>query len=81
MRFGSSAVAGPSGLDLGPQTLTYTVTEGGSPVENALVCLAKEGESHAYGLTNDLGEVVLDFLPVSAGNATLTVTGIAVGKI
>ena len=68
-------LAGPSGFDLGPQTLTYTVTEGGSPVENALVCLAKEGESYVYGLTDDFGEVVLDFLPLSEGNATLTVTG------
>jgi len=69
------SLSGPSGLGLGPQNLTYTVTEGGSPVGNALVCLAKEGESHVYGLTNGSGEVTLDFLPKSTGNATLTVTG------
>ncbi len=75
---GSPAVAGltgPSGFDLGPQTLSYTVTEGGSPVEDALVCIAKEGESHVYGMTDALGKVDLDFLPISPGTATLTVTG------
>ncbi|MCK9996953.1 MAG: T9SS type A sorting domain-containing protein [Candidatus Krumholzibacteria bacterium] len=75
---GSPAVAGltgPSAFDLGPQTLSYTVTEGGSPVEDALVCIAKEGESHIYGMTDALGKVDLDFLPISPGTATLTVTG------
>ncbi|RKX28051.1 MAG: hypothetical protein DRP71_17755, partial [Verrucomicrobia bacterium] len=70
-----TALAGPSGLDLGPQILSYTVTEGGSPVENALVCLAKDDESHAYGFTDALGMVELDFLPTSTGDATLTVSG------
>ncbi len=68
-------LAGPSVLDLGPQTLTYTVTEGGSPVTDALVCLAKDDESHVYGLTDASGEVELEFLPSSQGNATMTVTG------
>jgi hypothetical protein len=71
----AAAVAGPSALDLGPQTWGFTVTSEGSPVENALVCLAKGAESHAYGFTDALGMVQLDFLPGSTGNATLTVTG------
>ena len=58
---GVTALAGPSGLGLGPQTLSYTVTEGGSPVENALVCLAKDDESHAFGFTDALGEVASGF--------------------
>ena len=69
------AVAGISGLDLGPQSLNLTISEGGNPVENALVCLAKGTESHVYGLTDAAGQVALDFLPVTTGNATLTVTG------
>jgi len=69
------AVAGPTGLGLGPQMLNFTVTESGSPVEGALVCLAKAGESYVYGLTDALGMVELDFLPISTGEATLTVTG------
>ncbi|MEN8007997.1 MAG: C25 family cysteine peptidase [Candidatus Krumholzibacteriota bacterium] len=68
-------VAGPTGMGLGPQTLGFTVTEGGNPVENALVCLAKDGESHAYGLTDVAGVVNLDFLPTSTGDATLTISG------
>jgi hypothetical protein len=70
-----TALAGPSGLGLGPQTLNFTVTEGGSPVQNALVCLAKDDESHAFGFTDALGEVALDFLPISTGDASLTITG------
>ena len=68
-------VAGPSGLGLGPQMLSFAVTEGGNPVENALVCIAKDGESHVFGSTDDLGMVDLEFLPSTTGNATLTVTG------
>ena len=39
------------------------------------VCLAKADESHVNGLTDALGMVELDFLPLSTGEATLTVTG------
>jgi len=69
------SVAGASALDLGPANLTYTITESGVPVEDALVCLAKDGESHVYGQTDALGEVNFDFLPTTEGNAVLTVTG------
>jgi hypothetical protein len=68
-------VAGPTGLGLGPQLLSFTVTEGGVPVEDALVCLGKDGESHVYGQTDALGQIDLNFLPTTTGSATLTVTG------
>ncbi len=68
-------LAGPTGLELGPQTLDFTVTVGGSPVDEALVCLAKDGESHVFGQTDALGKVSLDFLPTTTGDATLIVTG------
>ena len=69
------AVAGPAGMGLGPQALSFTITESGIPVENALVCLAKDGESHVFGLTDASGVVGLDFLPSTTGNATWTVSG------
>ncbi len=69
------AVGGPVALNPGPQTLVYTITAGGSPVAGARVCLAKDGEDYAYGLTDALGQVSLDFLPASTGTATLTVSG------
>ncbi len=68
-------LSGPSGLDLGPQTISFTITDDGSPVEDALVCIAKDTESHVYGLTDATGKVDLDFLPSSMGNATVSVTG------
>ena len=70
-----TALSGPSGMGLGPQSLNFTVTEGGSPVENALVCIAKDDESHAFGFTDAIGRVNLDFLPTTTGQSTVTVTG------
>ncbi len=69
------AVAGAGGLNPGPQTLNYTVTDAGAPVEGALVCVSKTGEDHVYATTDALGQVSLDFLPVSTGTAVMTVTG------
>ena len=77
----ATALAGPTGLGLGPQTLSFTVTEGGSPVENALVCIAKDTESHVYGYTDAIGQIDLDFLPSSTGDATVVVTGKNLSKI
>ncbi|MEN8005618.1 MAG: C25 family cysteine peptidase, partial [Candidatus Krumholzibacteriota bacterium] len=71
----ATALGAPAGLGLGPQTVSFTVTEGGSPVEDALVCIAKDGESHVYGLTDATGQVDLDFLPTNTGDATVSVTG------
>lgn len=69
------AVSGAAGLNPGPQSLNYTVTVEGTPVAGALVCLSKDGEDHVYGTTDVLGQVTLDFLPVSPGTAVMTVTG------
>ena len=35
----------------------------------------KDGEDYVTGTTDVLGQVSLDFLPVSTGTAVLTVTG------
>ncbi len=69
------ALAGPVALNPGPQTLSYSVSAGGFPIEGALVCLSKAGEDYVFGTTDALGQINLDFLPVSPGTAVLTVTG------
>ncbi|MFT7699831.1 MAG: hypothetical protein ACI8S7_001664, partial [Candidatus Krumholzibacteriia bacterium] len=69
------AVAGVVSINPGAQSLVYVVTSGGLPVENAVVCLSKDGEDYVYGMTDTTGEVTVDFLPVSPGNAVMTITG------
>lgn len=51
-----------------------SVKDNGNPVENALVCAYQENGIYARGLTNDLGEVVLDVINPSDEKVTLTVT-------
>ena len=70
------AVGAPAGLGLGPQTVTVTAAAGGAPVAGARVCLGKAGEDWAVGFTDAGGQVDLEFLPVSAGDVTVTVTGL-----
>jgi hypothetical protein len=68
-------VTKPGSLTAGEQAVAVHVASGGQPVEGALVCLAKDGEDYVYDVTNASGDVSLPFIPVSAGNAVLTVTG------
>ncbi|MFO7610505.1 MAG: C25 family cysteine peptidase [Candidatus Krumholzibacteriia bacterium] len=70
------ALGTPASLPLGPQTVTVTVTSGGAPVAGARVCVAKDGEEWAVGLTDAGGQVDLDVAPVSTGQAVVTVTGL-----
>ncbi len=51
-----------------------SVEHEGRPVENALVCLLKPGESYSRGRTDPSGQVWLTATPVSDGEFTLTVT-------
>ena len=69
------SVAGPASLTTGPQTVVYTISAGGAPVDGALVCLNKAGEEYVFGTTNALGQVTLDVLPESPGSFVMTVTG------
>jgi len=68
-------VGAPSGLALGPQLVDITVEDDGAPVADAQVCLAMGDEAFTVGFTDGAGHVALDFLPVSTGQAVLTVTG------
>lgn len=70
-----ATVAAPSTLAAGAQVVTVTVTSGGQPVPGAVVCLSKPGDDYAWGETNELGVAQLAYTPVSAGTATLRVSG------
>jgi Peptidase family C25/FG-GAP-like repeat/FlgD Ig-like domain len=65
-----------SSLDLGPNQLSVGVNDdGGQPVANAMVCLSRDGDDFATGLTDGAGSVVLDYLASSPGAVDLRVTG------
>ncbi len=59
----------------GEQLIDVTVSVESTPVEGALVCLAKDGDDYVYGVTDVAGSVSLPFTPTQSGDATLTVTG------
>ncbi|MEO0156781.1 MAG: C25 family cysteine peptidase, partial [candidate division WOR-3 bacterium] len=64
----------PAVIQIGNQNVLVTVTGGGSPVNNALVCLQKGTETYAYGYTNSSGQVTLNVAPTSPGTMNITVT-------
>jgi hypothetical protein len=64
----------PAVIQIGNQNVTVTVMGGGSPVNNALVCLQKGTETYAYGYTNSSGQVVLNVAPTTPGTMNITVT-------
>lgn len=70
-------VSHPSSIG-GYAAVTVNVASGGSPVQNARVCLQKgdwqTGEVYEVGFTNASGNVTLYATPESTGNITVTVT-------
>jgi hypothetical protein len=65
-----------SSMSLGPNNVTVVVNGDGSPMENAQVCLSRDGEDLASGFTNVSGAVSLDYLANTAGDVNLRVTGV-----
>ncbi|MBU8871922.1 MAG: VCBS repeat-containing protein [Gemmatimonadales bacterium] len=65
----------PSGMGLGPETVAVTVSNSQGFVSGASVCLSKDGDDFAYGTTDALGQISLDFLATSQGPVELTVSG------
>jgi len=61
-------------VPLGETTLRVSVKAGTVPVEGARVCVHKEGEVYAVGLTAASGEIELPFWPESQGSFTVTAT-------
>lgn len=70
----SLEVFSPSALPNGEGRFFFKVSSSGRPIKNALVCLSKDDESYAYGLTNERGEIFLRASPQTPGNFSLTVT-------
>ncbi|MBN1825068.1 MAG: hypothetical protein JW958_02300, partial [Candidatus Eisenbacteria bacterium] len=68
------AVNHPGTLPTGASYYTVSVTMGGSPVEDALVCLMKGTEVYETGLTNSSGQVTLEPSPDTGGSVSVTVT-------
>jgi hypothetical protein len=63
-------VTAPENLYAGASSADFTVTMGGDPVWNALVCLRKEDADSVYavGWTDSSGTVTLSFDPISDNN-------------
>ena len=61
-------------LPTGSSAFTVTVTSGGSPVVDAVVCLWKDGEVHLADDTDGSGAVTLTPDPATAGTMYVTVT-------
>ncbi len=60
-------------LELGAGTYTVQVNGGGGPLEGAVVCLNKAGDSYATGVTDVNGEAVLSFSPDFPGKVSFGV--------
>ncbi len=67
----------PPVIPLGAYPLNVTVTAGGNPVKDALVCAAGKNDTTVLvaGYTDAAGEVTLDLLTVAPDSVYLTVTG------
>lgn len=69
------ALAMPASVTEGTNDITVTVTDNGSPVDSATVCLSKGEEDYQVGVTNGAGQCTLSFRAESAGNITVVATG------
>ncbi len=67
-------VTHPDAVVLGGAPFPVSVYLDGQPVEDALVCLIKEGEVYEVGRTDASGEVTLYPSPLSPGDVEITVT-------
>ncbi len=67
-------VTHPSTLPLGSSSFTVHVTNGGSPVNQAYVCLWKGTEVYLTGTTNTNGDVTFTPAPTTIGTMNVTVT-------
>ena len=73
-------VSHPVSILPGDGNVNITVTSGGSPVDEALVCITDDGAIHSAGYTNSSGEITLSYSGATAGE-TLWVTVTAYNKI
>jgi len=62
-------------VPLGAFDFTVNVSNGGSPIKDALVCAWKPGEFYVYGHTDASGTVVLQIENTTPGEFAVTATG------
>ena len=60
-------------IELGTATVNVTVTDPAA-VDSALVCIVKDGEVYASGLTNGAGQIGFQVTPATTGSMTITVS-------
>jgi hypothetical protein len=71
---GTLAAHYPDTIVVGESEFLVTVTDGGQPVEDALVCVLKGDEVYEVGSSGADGQVWLAISPASAGSLSVTVT-------
>ncbi len=70
-------VSYPASAVFGDNDITITVNSDGAPYDSAYVCLYKNGDDYAYGVTDPSGQIVFsDFLCRDDGQIEVAVTGI-----
>ncbi len=67
-------VAATPSVGLGESTVTATVTSGGSPVANAVVCFSKGNDDYELAVTDGAGMASVDFTAESAGTIKVVAT-------
>jgi hypothetical protein len=70
----SFSVSHPNQIPLTPSSFTVIVTSGGSPVNQAYVCVWKGSEVYQTGFTNSAGQKTFSISPNSQGEMYVTVT-------
>ncbi|MCX6671734.1 MAG: C25 family cysteine peptidase, partial [Euryarchaeota archaeon] len=70
----SMTVTHPTAAPVGASSFTVSVSSGGSPVNQALVCLWKGTDVYLTGTTNSAGQVTFSIAPSSPGTMYVTVT-------
>jgi hypothetical protein len=69
-----TTVTHPDQLPVGSSSFTVTVQAGGSPVNQASVCVWKGTDVYEIGTTNTAGQVTFILTPTTAGTMYVTVT-------
>jgi hypothetical protein len=73
-------VAHPGSAGLGPNSIPFTVTAGGSPVDSAVICLTKGDDDYETVITDGAGQATVHFTTESAGSISVVVTGLNLAR-
>jgi hypothetical protein len=73
-------VAHPGSAGLGTNSIPFTVTAGGSPVDSAVICLTKGDDDYETVITDGAGQATVDFTTESAGSIGVVVTGLNLAR-